>query len=101
MFSAGYLWAAEPADRSLEENALKAQVMTTLNGMDAALSALKALRQNDRELAMATLESQLRSDMTKLYAFLPSMGDEDRRLVQEALRDAEQYAKQQNLRLVR
>jgi hypothetical protein len=71
--------------------------MTQLNGLAASLSALDAIHRNDRELAISTLEAQVRSGATVLYALLPELSDEDRRMVQDVLQDAEKYARSHNI----
>jgi len=86
---------------SLEQNAVRAQAMTQLNALDSSLSALRALRRDDREVAITTLEAQLRSGMTVLYALLPSLKEDDHRIVQEVLQNAEKYVGEYNLKVVR
>lgn len=75
--------------------------MARSNSMSSSLSALEALHRNDRELAISTLEAQLKSGMTVLYALSPDLKDDERRSVQEVLQNAEEYAAKHNLSVVR
>jgi hypothetical protein len=92
--------AAEVSCKPTEQAALRTQAMSQANALSAVVSALRALRQNDSELAISTLEGQLKSNLTVLSVLSRELeGNQD--IVKEALSEAQQYAAEHQLKVVK
>jgi hypothetical protein len=79
------------------EQALQALAMSQANTLSAVVSALRELRRNDSELAISTLEGQLKTNMTALSVLSRDLkGNQD--IVKEALSEAQQYAAEHQLK---
>jgi hypothetical protein len=83
----------------LEQNAVRALLLTQANAVSFAVSALDSLSRWDTETAKSTLEAQVRSELTKMYVLRPDLKDGDRATIDEAMRQAEEYARGHNLRV--
>lgn len=92
--------ATEDSCRSTEENAFKTVVTAKANALSATLSALRSLRQGDSELAISTLEADLRSNVTSLYVLLPELSGE-KRAMEQTLREAEKYAAENGIKILK
>lgn len=92
--------AADVACKPNEEAALQALAMSQANALSAVVSALRELRRNDSELAISTLEGQLKSSMTALTVLSRDLkGNQD--IVKEVLSEAQQYADEHQLKVVK
>jgi hypothetical protein len=87
--------------RSTETLALRAQLWTRADHLSAALSTLQALDRHDTAIAYSTLEAELTSNITVLRALLPEASEGDRGKLEEELKEAEIYAHDHKLRIVK
>jgi hypothetical protein len=87
--------------RSTETLALRAQLWTHANHLSAALSTLQALNRRDTAIAYNTLEAELASNITVLRSLLPEASEGDRSKLEEELKEAEIYAREHKLGIVK
>jgi hypothetical protein len=69
--------------------------------VSAATSALESIDRGEIDVARSTLEAEVSSGLTVLYALRSEARKEDSQLITEAVRDAESYAKKNGLHVVR
>jgi hypothetical protein len=81
--------------------ALKAQLVEQATSVSTAVSALDSLAVGDTEAAKSALEGLLSSELTKMYVFRRELKGGDQSTVDEAMRDAEAYARRHNLKIVK
>jgi hypothetical protein len=92
--------AAEVACKPNEQAALQALAMSEANALSAVVSALRELRRNDSELAISTLEGQLKTSLTALNVLSRDLkGTQE--IVKEVLSEAQQYADEHQLKVVK
>ena len=87
--------------RTTEALALRAQLWTRVNQLSTALSTLRALDRHDTALAYNLLRAELTSNITVLQSLLPQASEGDRSTLEEELKEAEMYARQHDLRIVK
>lgn len=85
---------------SVEQKALQNVVLASVNNLSASLSALRSIRESDSKLAITTLEAGLRSNLTIVYALLPELSG-DKKIIEDTLREAEKYAKDHGLKIIK
>jgi hypothetical protein len=93
--------AGTPQEPSLAQTALEAQLMAQATSVSTAVSALDSLAVGDTEAAKSALEGLLSSELTKMYALRRELKGEDQSVVDGAMRDAEEYARRHNLKIVK
>lgn len=93
--------AAELSCQALERSALELQLMLHGENLSNALSVLESLRKSHADVAISTLEGEVKSSLTVLYSLSPELQKADLPLVKEAIEEAETYVKEHGLKVIK
>src|SRR5690348_709698 len=104
LLAVSVLYVTEKRYMSCQQEVLSAQAIDQATNMYAAQSALEALQRGDIDVVRTTLEEQVRQGLVILRATRPqltgkTLSDRDRKTVDDAMQQAERYAREHNLQM--
>jgi hypothetical protein len=98
---AGCGFMKETCSQAADDGAARGLVVARAQAVSVATSALESIDRGEIDVARSTLEAQVASGLTVLYTLRSEARKEDSQLITEAIQDAENYAKEKGLHVVR
>ena len=88
-----------PPGARADDVGIRALVMARANSLSAAVSALQSIDSGQLDVARSTLEGEIKSGLTVIHALAPDFvaNEKEKDLVEEAIREAEAYAKSKGI----
>lgn len=93
--------SSESSARASDNAAIRGLLVSKAEEVSAATSALESIDRGEIDVARSTLEAQVSSGLTVLYALRADARKEDAQLITDAIQEAEGYVKRKNLTVVR